>query len=114
MNITKQKVLDALRTHIGQVKGIRAKTLVSEITGNWLERNVADERQLRHVIVELRKEGHHICGSPSTGYFVAETDKELNETCEFLYHRAMTSLEQISKMKQISLPDLRGQLRLPN
>ena len=113
MNITKQSVLNALRKHIGQSKGVRAATLAAEITGNWWERNAAEERQLRHTILELRNEGHHICGSPATGYFIAETEKELNETCEFLYHRAMTSLEQISKMKNTSLPDLRGQLRLP-
>ncbi len=114
MIITKQRVLNAFSSHIGRKKGIRAKNLVAEITGNWAERLFGAERQLRHIIVELRKEGHHICGSPSTGYFIAENEKELNETCEFLYHRAMTSLEQISKMKKTSLPDLRGQLRLPN
>ncbi len=112
MIITKQDVIQFLSAHIGQKKGVRAHTVVAAITGNS-ERNTAAERQLRHTIVELRKEGFHICGSPATGYFIAETEKELNETCEFLYHRAMTTLEQISKMKQTSLPDLRGQLRLP-
>jgi hypothetical protein len=44
---------------------------------------------------------------------MASSPEELNETCEFLYDRAMTSLSQVSRMKQISMPDLRGQLHLP-
>ena len=47
------------------------------------------------------------------GCFLAETPEELNATCEFLYSRAMTSLTQVARMKRKALPDLRGQLGLP-
>lgn len=117
--INRDSVLVALRDHIGQHNGISTKALVRAITGQAeygqtaLFEAAADERTLREVIVELRCEGHHIGAHPTRGYYLCETADELNEACLFLYERAMTSLVQISKMKQVSLPDLKGQLRLP-
>ena len=61
------------------------------------------------VLTEL---SHHICAHPGTGYFMAETPEELNETCKFLVDRSMTTLTQVSRMKRIALPDLHGQLHL--
>jgi hypothetical protein len=54
-----------------------------------------------------------VCGHPSTGYHLAGTAAELDRTCEFLFGRSMTSLKQVSAMKRVTLPDLRGQLGLP-
>jgi hypothetical protein len=65
------------------------------------------------VVEEARKAGERICATPEAGYYIAETDAELDRTCAFLYSRAMTSLSQIAAMKRVALPDLRGQLRLP-
>jgi regulator of replication initiation timing len=110
--ITAHAVLAALRRHIGEERGITAERLVTEITGEP-ERDPAAERELRDAIVELRNEGYHVCAHPSTGYFLAATPEELDRTCLFLYERAMTTLVQIARMKRVSLPDLRGQLRLP-
>lgn len=107
----KEDVLKALRGHIGRANGQRADLLVMEITGGHTCGPC--ERRLRQLITELRLEGHHVCAHPETGYFIAETEEELNQTCLFLYERAMTGLTQVSRMKNTSLPDLRGQLRLP-
>jgi hypothetical protein len=104
-------VLKALSRHIVQGNGARADTLVMEITGQ--PSGPVAERSLRDRIVELRMAGHHVCAHPRDGYFIAESEAELNDTCVFLYERAMTSLTQVSRMKNTSLPDLRGQLRLP-
>jgi len=71
------------------------------------------ERKVREVIQHLRGEGYQICGHPSTGYYMATTDEELNRTCEFLHARAMTSLQQIAAMKRKPVPELRQQLDLP-
>lgn len=108
--IDKNSVLAALSQHIGKERGIKGSDLVSQIT--WNSATSAECRHLRHVIEELRHEGQHICAHPSLGYFIAANVEELNQTCEFLLNRAMTSLGQISKMKRTSLPDLRGQLGL--
>lgn len=109
--LTAEAVLAALSRHIGAARGIRARDLVVEIEGIFA--CAAHERELRHVIESLRREGHHICGTPSEGYYLAATDDELVRTCQFLYDRAMTTLSQIAAMRRVALPDLRGQLRLP-
>jgi len=111
MTMQQDDVLIALSRHIGKERGARAESLVAQITGG--HSCPACERRLRELITELRLQGHHICAHPKSGYYVAATEDELNATCEFLYERAMTSLKQIAMMKNISLPDLRGQLHLP-
>lgn len=107
----RDNVLWALAMHRGEAAGVRAQDLVREICG---ESNARLERELRHVIEALRKDGHHVCGHPSSGYFIAATEEELTRTLQYLYHRAMTTLSQICAMRKVALPDLRGQLRLPS
>lgn len=103
-------VLKALRNHQGKDNGATAASLVAEIIGRV---GIAvHERVLRAHVQTLREAGHHICADPVHGYFIAISDDELEETCCYLYGRAMTSLKQIAAMKRVSLPDLRGQLRL--
>lgn len=109
--ITPAQVLTELSHHIGAANGIHVRELVQRIT-QQMYTNGPMERKLRQIVAELRMEGHHICAHPQLGYFMAETADELEETCDFLYERAMTSLAQISRMKKVSLPDLRGQLHL--
>lgn len=110
-DIAKQRVLEVLSRHIGKARGICAEHLVISCANRAAEPR--DLRSLRKQIQELRLEGYHICAHPSTGYFMAANADELDYTCVFLYDRAMSSLLQIGRMKKVSLPDLRGQLRLP-
>lgn len=109
MTMTRDQVLWALTPHTGKDNGVRARDLVREICG---ETDAAQERQLRHLIEALRREGQHICGHPATGYYIAASEDELMGTCLYLYHRAMTTLSQIAAMRRVSLPDLKGQLRI--
>lgn len=110
--ITPSTVLAALQHHIGSANGIHVRELVQRITGQ-MHTTDALQRRVREIVTELRMEGQHVCGHPSVGYYMAATPEELAATCEFLYQRAMTGLSQISRMKNVSLPDLRGQLHLP-
>lgn len=110
--ITKHTVLQALTFHVGQRYGVSAARLTAEITASPPP-NPGGERHLRHVIEELRLEGHHICAHPAHGYFIAANEAELIATCEYLHGRALTSLRQVARMRGVALPDLRGQLRLP-
>ncbi len=100
-----------LSLHIGKNNGICARDLADTCLGRAASQ--AEQRHLRAVIQELREQGQHICAHPATGYFIAANAEELDATCEFLYERALCSLKQISRMKKVSLPDIRGQLRLP-
>lgn len=102
---TKTALLNALARHQGADKGISAKALV-------LELNVP-ARQLRRLISRCRDEdGVAICGHPTTGYYMAVTPEELQQSCAFLEHRALHSLRLLSRMKKVSLPELLGQLKL--
>jgi len=104
-------LLTVLQDHIGKNNGIRADALARQLSGSPLSQEHY-QRQVRKLVLSLRNEGHHICATPQHGYFIAKDEAELNETCEFLYDRALSSLEQISAMKKVSVPDFRGQLRL--
>jgi hypothetical protein len=110
--ITPDRVLFVLSGHIGQQNGITAAHLAQRAKDSLIT-SAADERAVRTAVVTLRKKGHHVCAHPSTGYFIAANEQELVRCCEYLYDRAMCSLEQVAAMRRESLPDLRGQLRLP-
>ncbi len=109
--ICPESVLWFLSKHTGEAAGVSAAALVAEICE--CEPSATKERHLRESIEQLRREGHHICGTPATGYYIAANDEELVRTVAFLHDRAMTSLCQAAAMRKVSLPDLRGQLRLP-
>lgn len=108
--ITPNVVLDALKKRVGKANGITAMQLVIYLTDRV---SAADERKLREAVVFLREQGHPVCATPGDGYFIAANDEELQETCDFLRGRALTSLRQENAMKRIALPELAGQLGLP-
>lgn len=110
--INETDVLTVLARHIGAPQGITCRNLVRALNGG--ESDAVLERQVRAAVVKLRSQGEHICGHPTTGYYIAENAAELDSTCLFLYQRAMTSLKQVAAMRRVSLPDLAGQLRLPS
>lgn len=101
---SKHQLLNLLSRHQGCEAGIGARALATELA--------IPQRQLRKLVSECREEGIAICGHPATGYFMATTPEELQQTCAFLEHRAMHSLRRLSRMKKVSLPDLMGQLML--
>lgn len=109
--ITPDGVLAVLSRHVGAEHGVGIRGLTREVLGE--AGDGADERAVRYAIQELRERGHHVCAHPSTGYFLAATDEELVRTCLYLTERAMCSLRQVAAMRKVSLPDLKGQLRLP-
>lgn len=94
-----------LAHHIGRGKGIRGEDL-ARLLG-------IEPRQVRKLIsVAIEEDGAAICGHPSTGYFIAASAEELMETVDFHKHRAMHELRKASRLSNIPLPDLIGQLHL--
>lgn len=98
------QVLNLLAQHQGADRGVSAVDLARRLG--------VPPRALRSLISVLRADGIAICSSPATGYFMAVTPEELQESCAFLEHRALHSLRLLSRMKKVSLPNLLGQLRL--
>ncbi len=101
---TVNAMLNRLARHQGRDAGISADALARDLD--------VPVRRLRKLISEAREQGIAICGHPSTGYFVPVTPEELQSSCAFLEHRALHSLRLLSRMKNVSLPELLGQMKL--
>lgn len=102
---TYQDVIAALTHHIGQSRGICARDLAAQLS--------ITERRLRSLISEaIEEEGTAICGHPSTGYFIAANAEELAHTIEFHRARALHELRKVSRLSNVPMPELLGQLKL--
>ena len=102
--MSKELVLRVLSRHIGKGNGIGMRELEQQLD--------LMPRHIRQYISSLREDGHAICGTPRDGYYIAATPDELEETCIFLRNRALHSLSLESRLRNIPLPDLIGQLHL--
>ena len=107
--LTPDRVLAAMQQHVGKDQGVGIGNLVFAATGH--QPDPAAERYCRTLISELRENGTAICGTPRTGYYIAANAVELNECCEFLRKRALTSLRIEARLRKVALPDLVEQLR---
>lgn len=101
---TPADLLHVMSRHIGSANGVQVQTLARELD--------VTERQVRELVSALRLEGYHVCGFPGTGYFIAANRAEMEATLNFLENRAMHSLTLVSRMRNIAIPDLVGQLHL--
>jgi biotin operon repressor len=97
-------LLAYLSAHQGADKGVTCARVAAWF--GWSERDV------RKFTSELREQGHAVCGHPRSGYYIAETPAELEESCRFLRSRAMHSLTLEARLRRVSLPTLLGQLNL--
>ncbi|MGJ7527120.1 hypothetical protein [Variovorax sp. GB1P17] len=110
-SITATRVLAELQAHRGRDNGIHVRDLVARITGQATPAP-ALERRVREFVSALRLQGEQICGKPDTGYFMAASAAELDETCRYLRGRAVSGLLIESRMRRVSMPALLGQLAL--
>lgn len=99
------QLLNILSNHRGANQGIHVDALV--------RLTQLHARGLRTLISQLRTDGVAVCGTPETGYFIAETPEELDQFCiKYLEARALHSLTLASRLRKIPLPVLAGQLFL--
>jgi len=103
--VTRHDLVRLLEAHIGADSGITAQAIAEALK--------IHKRAVRLLVTQAREHGIAVCGHPRTGYFIAATAEELRETCAFLRSRAMHSLVLESKLSNVPLPDLLGQLKLP-
>ena len=93
-----------LSHRIGKANGIHLTGLINA--------TLLSGRLIRKAIEALRMEGLHICGKPATGYYIAATPDELEETIVFMESRAVKSFRQIAAMKKVGLQALYQQMSL--
>lgn len=101
----KTQLQTLLSHHIGRENGIPAEYIARLVD--------LPARQVRHLVTELRMDGIAVCGTPRDGYYIAASGEELEATCQFLRSRAMHSLVLESRLRNVPLPDLIGQMKLP-
>jgi len=101
---TKHDLFSALAPRVGAHNGVSVDALARQLGST--------PRHVRTLVSDLRMEGIAVCGTPKSGYYIAATPEEMEETCQFLRHRAMHSLQLESRLRNIPMPDLLGQLHL--
>ena len=102
---TKHDLFSLLTHRVGVQYGTSVQTLADLMR--------CTPREVRKLVSELRMDGIAVCGTPKTGYYIAATPEELEVTCQFLRNRAMHSLQLESRLRNIPMPDLLGQLHVP-
>lgn len=104
-HVAKGKLLELMRhKHTGAGNGISAERLARVLQIN--------PRVLRLLITEARDEGVAIAGTPTTGYYLAESPAELEACCAWLRARAMHTLHIEAQLRRMPLADLVGQLSI--
>lgn len=108
-------LLAVLSQHIGAEKAIGMDALFERVFGEPVSHKINDTRRLRLLVTALREQGVAICSTcrqNSGGYYLARAGSELEDYCGRLHKRALKALVLESKVRQVSLPELLGQMRL--
>ncbi len=109
------RLLAVLARHQGRDNCIGMGELWRKVFRQPYSHRINDTSQLRRLIRRLRRRGEPICSMSdkfNPGYYLAETPEEMAEFIERHERRGLASLSQVAKLRQISMPELLGQLRL--
>lgn len=112
----KRAVGEILDRHRGPQRAITMVALFRQATGEVVipNRRYDQTRIVRSVVEQLRREGRPIglVSGRGGGYFVAQSDTELQPTIDWFHSRAMSSLQQEAALKRITFGELLQQYRL--
>ncbi|GAB2182647.1 hypothetical protein DLREEDagrD3_28700 [Denitratisoma sp. agr-D3] len=92
MPLEKAVTPDALHSVLrrGQANGRSAKALAADLH--------TTDRAIRQLVDELIEKGVPVCAHPSTGYFIATTQAEVEATHSFLTQRAEHSTRKAEQL----------------
>jgi hypothetical protein len=110
IRLNQERVLALLQEQTGRGNALKAGEIVEMITGR--RTSPTEERYLRAIIKDLRLKGNPICTHSCYGYWWAASADDLHAASNFLRGKAMSSLRQITKLRNLALPTLIGQLDL--
>jgi hypothetical protein len=112
---TRNRLWAELSSHIGGWNAIGMAALYQAVYNRPWNNRINDTRALRILITTLREEGKAICSvatSTGGGYYLPAVGSELTNYLDRLKYSALKRLRRYAKMKNISLPNLYGQLKL--
>ncbi|OFJ46408.1 hypothetical protein BA896_021890 [Janthinobacterium lividum] len=89
-------------THIGAANAIGGDQLADQLGVKC--------RTVRSLVLKLRQSAIAVCGSPESGYFIAETAAEVDATCKLLESHGIHQLTVAARMRNTTLPELLGQM----
>jgi len=111
----KVRLYAALTRHIGEERALDMGQLYQEVYEREYHHKINGTRALRKLITELRYEGVAI-GSVSSrnqgGYYLIRSGSELGDYIARLQRRGLKALSMAARIKNLSLPELLGQLRI--
>lgn len=108
------RTMQILMRHIGANRVVGMGELYESVYGEKWKHRINDTRPIREVVTKLRRDGVPICSVVSGaggGYYLAGSAAELDEQCKRIEMQALKKLKQASLMRQLSLPELLGQLQ---
>jgi hypothetical protein len=111
----RNRLLTELANHIGEMNAISMTALYEAVFDRPWNNKVNDTRPLRKLIELMRDEGIPICSVTSKhggGYYHAAAGSEEADYLLRLKYSALRRLRRYSKMKNITLPNFLGQLKL--
>ena len=111
----KAKCMVVLSQHIGKEKAIDMGELYEVVFGESYDHKINGTRDLRRIVTLLRREGAPICSESSKscgGYYLAGAASELTNYLERLRKRAFSALVLESKIRNIGMLELLGQMWL--
>jgi len=112
---TRNRLWAELTSHIGEANAIGMAALYQAVYDRPWNNRINDTRALRILVTTLREEGKPICSvatSTGGGYYLAAAGSELALYLRRSERRALLILKRNAKMKQISLPNYLGQIKL--
>lgn len=102
---TKHDVLAKLATHIGKRNPIGGEDLARQL-------GIPSRMLRKHITTLINVDGIGICGHPATGYYIASSPDELENTINFHKGRALHELKKASSLSGLPLEELLGQMHL--
>lgn len=88
-----------MHKHRGRARGVTARQLARDLTGDG---GPAMERAVTRLVASLRRKRIPLGGCPSQGYYVIETDEELDDTIRQLRAYASACLLEAAAMRRIA------------
>ena len=111
----KAKVLEIMTRHVGREKAIGMGELYEMVFRKPWQNRIADTRDLRFVITDLRHRGVLIAdtrGRTGGGYYLARSEHEIRQFLDRRTHEALKKLKMVAAMRGKTLPEFMGQLQL--
>lgn len=109
------KLLAVLSRHVGRHRAVGMDVLYESVFGETAGSKINGTRALRKMITSLRQSGVPIASCSSRdggGYYLAAAGSELEDYLRRLRARAVRALALESRIRNISLDELVGQVQL--